>query len=534
VTPAGRPAPGELLGEYRIERQLGRGGMGVVYLAWQERLGRRVALKLIAPGLADDPAFRARFEREWRTAAAIEHPNVVPIYGAGELDGHLFIAMRYVDGMDLQTVLIDEGWPGYEGAARLIAQIAGALDAAHARGLVHRDVKPANVMVAGSPPDEHVYLTDFGLTKDLASTTEISRTGEWAGTPDYLAPEQIRGAAVDARVDVYALGCVMFRMLTGKVLFERDSEVGKLWAHVNDPPPAATALNPSLPVEVDGVLDRALAKDPDARFKSAGDLAAAASAALHGRRTTVPERSVATGGAAPARSSRVATQLEEPPTHALRRDRPTPVRPERRRDRSGSSATAIAIVLAALVLTGGGVGAALILTGGSGDKRAGPSLDTGGRGTTAPPTSPPTGGSLRPYSAATYAAQVPAGWTMTKDYELQAGTPARYVTEFAKGDRDILIDTTPGDSSGNLRSATEGLAAKSRGKPGYREIELADTTVGGQPAFRWVFESGGVKKIDIFFFNGEHGYAVLAAGPPSDFAATQDLAERVADSVRSN
>jgi serine/threonine protein kinase len=263
VTGAGE---GARLGDYRIEQPLGRGGMGVVHLAWQERLGRRVALKLIAPELAENPVFRARFEREWRAAAAIEHPNVVPVYEAGELDGQLFIAMRYVAGRDLRAILEAEGPLRGTRASQLIGQLAGALDAAHARGLVHRDVKPANVLVSGSPPGEHAYLSDFGLSKDLASGDALSRSGEWAGTPDYVAPEQIQGARVDARADIYSLGCVLYECLVGSVPFVKEYDQAVVYSHQHDATPRPSALRPDLPEAIDHVVARATAKNPGDRY----------------------------------------------------------------------------------------------------------------------------------------------------------------------------------------------------------------------------------------------------------------------------
>ncbi|RKQ86560.1 serine/threonine-protein kinase [Solirubrobacter pauli] len=270
-------APGTALAGYRIESLAGRGGMGVVYRATQVALGRPVALKLLTAELADDEGFRARFRREWETAAAIDHPNVIPLYEAGASeDGQLFIAMRFVEGVDLAYLSAD-GPMGAERAVRLVAQIAAALDAAHARGLVHRDVKPANVLVG---PGDHVYLTDFGLSRE-ATQTRLTRTGLFVGSTDYAAPEQVRGEATDARTDVYALGCVLFQLLTGGVPFARSGDMAKMYAHITEPPPLVSDTRPDLP-ELDAIVERAMAKAPEDRFQSAGALAAAATAAVHG------------------------------------------------------------------------------------------------------------------------------------------------------------------------------------------------------------------------------------------------------------
>jgi streptogramin lyase len=289
-------APGSTFAGHRIEEVAGRGGMGVVYRATQLALDRTVALKVIAPGLIEDDAMRKRFVRESKVAASIDHPNVIPIYYAGEEDGVAYIAMRYVPGDDLRSLVRRERKLEPRRAARLTAQVAAALDAAHAAGLVHRDVKPANVLLG---PEEHVYLTDFGLTKHALSIGGATKPGHWVGTLDYVAPEQIRGERVDARADIYALGCVLYYALTGHVPFEREGDEARLWAHLSEDPPKPSQREPRLPAELDDVLARALAKDPDDRFPSAGDLGRAAIAAVAGERPREHERLVAVGAAAP-------------------------------------------------------------------------------------------------------------------------------------------------------------------------------------------------------------------------------------------
>src|SRR4051795_2591769 len=294
------PQVGDHVAGYRIERQLGRGGMGVVYLAEQLRLRRWVALKLIVPELAEDEEFRRRFERESQMAASLDHPNVIPVYEAGEADGALFISMRYVEGRALRMLIRNGGQLDPARVARIVSQLGSALDAAHARGLVHRDVKPANVLVTGAPGAEHVYLTDFGLTKHVSSQSGITHTGQWVGTLDYVAPEQISGGQLDARVDVYSLGCVLFEALTARVPYPRDSDVAKMYAHLNEPPARVSQLAPRAGAAFDPVVDRALAKQPDQRYPSTGDLGRAAVAAAEGQHYTAAERSVAAGSAAPA------------------------------------------------------------------------------------------------------------------------------------------------------------------------------------------------------------------------------------------
>jgi protein kinase-like protein len=274
---------GSELAGYRIEVPIGRGGMGVVYRAEQLRLGRKVALKLLAPELAENQGFRARFEHESRLAAALDHPNIVPLFEAGEADGLLFISMRYVEGTDLRAALSRQGRLEPERALAIAGQVGSALDAAHMRGLVHRDVKPGNILIAGDgAPDlpEHCYLTDFGLTKDTSSPVELTATGTFVGTIDYIAPEQIEGAKPDGRGDQYALACVLFECLTGHPPFPRDEEISVMWAHLQDEPPTVTADRPELPTAIDAVIAQAMAKSPTARFATCTAMVAAARAAL--------------------------------------------------------------------------------------------------------------------------------------------------------------------------------------------------------------------------------------------------------------
>jgi predicted Ser/Thr protein kinase len=288
--------PGAEIAGCRIEAVAGRGGMGIVYRATQLSLGRPVAVKLIAPDRAGDPGFRERFERESRVAAAIDHPNVIPVYAAGEEGGHLYLVMRYVKGTDLQGLLARERRLPAQRVAEIACQIGAALDAAHAVGLVHRDVKPANVLLSG----EHAYLADFGLSQIVGTDTRLTSTGQWIGTVDFMAPEQFSGAGVDARADVYALGCVLHDALCGEVPYPRGTVPATMLAHVHDEPPRPTEVAPGVPAGFDRVIARALAKDPERRYPSAGDLGRAALAAAEGRHVTEVERTVARGAAAPA------------------------------------------------------------------------------------------------------------------------------------------------------------------------------------------------------------------------------------------
>jgi hypothetical protein len=287
--------PGMRIAGCRIEAVAGRGGMGVIYRATELRLDRPVAVKLIAADRAAEPAFRERFERESRLTAAIDHPNVIPVYAAGEEAGRLYLVMRYVAGTDLRSLLERDGRLAPARAADVVAQVGAGLDAAHQAGLVHRDVKPANILIAGGG---HVYLSDFGITRVVDSETRLTDSDGWVGTVDYMAPEHLEGGETDARTDVYALGCVLFTALAGAPPYRRDTVPATITAHLHEVPPRPSRTA-GVPQEFDAVVARALAKRPADRYPSAGDLGRAAAAAARGERVTEVEQSVARGPAAP-------------------------------------------------------------------------------------------------------------------------------------------------------------------------------------------------------------------------------------------
>ncbi|MFG3661998.1 serine/threonine-protein kinase [Streptomyces sp. NPDC047706] len=281
---AGRPSglAGQRIAGYRIENVIGRGGMAVVYRARDLRLDRTVALKLIAPERARDDTFRRRFAHESRVAAAIDHPHIVPVFEAGETDGVLYIAMRYVAGQDLRALLDREGPLPVPAALRIAAQVASALDAAHEHDLVHRDVKPGNILVAAGTDSDHpeyIYLTDFGLTKKSLSLSGFTAAGEFVGTLDYMAPEQISGRPVDGRCDLYSLACVVYEALAGGPPFQREEDVALLWAHQYDQPPRLTERRPGIAPAAADVMAKALAKVPEDRYDSCLEFVAALRAA---------------------------------------------------------------------------------------------------------------------------------------------------------------------------------------------------------------------------------------------------------------
>jgi CheY-like chemotaxis protein/predicted Ser/Thr protein kinase len=320
------PRLGTEIAGYRIEERIGRGGMGVVYRAQHMNLQRRAAIKIIAPEFAETKGFRSRFIREARIAAALQHPNIVTVYDAGQSGQTLYIAMQFIRGSDLAAILNEEGRLRPYRAIDVCRQVASALDAAHGMALIHRDVKPGNVLIEG----RRAYLTDFGLTKRSGgSKSGLTQAGELVGTIHYVAPEQIEAGDVDARTDVYSLACLLFHCLTGHVPFERDTDVAVIYAHLSETPPKLTDVRPELPAGLDAVIAKGLDKSPDRRFQSCSDLMSAARVVIDAAgplADTVPGRGVPVGGDAPDMVTAVGRKL---PTDAA----PTVVPDAERRSR---------------------------------------------------------------------------------------------------------------------------------------------------------------------------------------------------------
>ena len=283
---AGDLAPGAQLAGYEIQERIGHGGMAVVYRALDLRLGRLVALKVLAPHLGEDEAFRQRFMRESRAAAGVDHPHIIPVFEAGEASGVLFIAMRYVGHGDVRKLIESQGRLTPERTATIAGQVASALDAAHAHGLVHRDVKPANILLgqASGGDTDHVYLSDFGLSKHSLTPSTLTSTGQFLGTLDYVSPEQIQGQPVDGRADQYALACAVVEMLTGAPPFSRGDSMALMWAQLEAAPPRLTDRRPDLPRAVDEVIAAAMSKSPDGRFATCREFAAALAGAFQEHR----------------------------------------------------------------------------------------------------------------------------------------------------------------------------------------------------------------------------------------------------------
>lgn len=455
----GELAPGDRLAEFVVEDVAGRGAMGVVYRARQESLGRVVALKVIGGAGAADPAFRSRFTREARAAAALDHPHIVGVHGAGEADGVAWIAMPWVDGEDLREHLRDNGPLTPADAARIVGQIADALDTAHRAGILHRDVKPANIMLRQLAGGLHAYLTDFGVVRALADagtvSADLTATGHVVGTPGFVAPEQVHGRPLDGRADLYALGCVLYETLTGEPPLRRESAMATLLAHASAPRPAVSEARPALGTAFDPVIARALAIDPDDRYPTGAALAAAvADAAVGGAPATSPTP----GGEPPhpvGRSSLIGTEgdAEEPPTLVARaRPRPpatsrTTAAPPasvataappaaRRRGRWPLLAAGVAPAVAAALV------AAIVLTRGGDDPGAGttPSTTTGTTTRARTTTGTATTGTA-PATASTQALPPPPPATTTPPADPSAApAAASVVAEYARAFDDHDID----------------------------------------------------------------------------------------------
>jgi serine/threonine protein kinase len=454
---------GATVGGYRIESLIGRGGMSVVYLAEHLRLGRQVALKLLAPSLSADAQYRERFAFESRRAAEIDHPNVVPIFDAGEADGQLYIAMRYIAGCDLKTLIRREGTLGVARTLFLLEQTADALDAAHERNLIHRDVKPANILIAEAA--DRAYLTDFGVVKHTGSQS-LTKTGLVLGTIDYAAPEQIEGLAVDARTDVYALGCVLYECLVGQAPFERDGELAVMHAHLVQPPPRLSAALPSLPKGLDGVIATAMAKAKDDRYASCGDLVAATRHAVLERRSppvsvVVPEALVVASPQPTEDLAQVGSAESETarPSDAGAADAPPPAAPPVREGRRFPSALPFLIVIAVVAAGASGL-ATYLATRGSGSSRPPSTLPT-----SVPATTPAAAGAA---TSATTPTTASTPTTATTSATSTTGTAA------FRGPAAALVAKFRDPAIANS-------CTKSPHPGGQATLNCTSTTAGGKP-----------------------------------------------------
>jgi hypothetical protein len=474
------PAVGGHVGGYLLAGQIGHGGMAVVFRADDQRLGRQVALKVLAPEFASDREFRQRFIRESRAAAAVDDPHIIPVFEAGQDGQVLFIAMRLVGGGDVSSLIRREGPLAADRAAAIVAPVASALDAAHAAGLVHRDVKPANMLLDSRPgrPD-HVYLSDFGLSKAVTAAA-LTETGMFMGTAQYTAPEQASGGRVDGRTDQYALACAAFEMLTGRPPFPGPTAMAVLLAHQSDQPPRLTERRPDLPREADQVFDRALAKSPAHRYTSCTEFSEALRAAL---------------GIAPYADSDQAK---------LDRDasRPGPAGSRGRKGRNPGRRLAAILALTAAVAVA--VGLTVFLAGPRHGRQ----------------TADPASAWVTYHDQSGFSIGLPAGWAVTSHARNEVrftGAPPGFVIVVGWGHKpkpDALTDSE------------QHAAAAATVNPAYRQIRITRVSYRGYNAADWEFTSDylGVPTHyldrDIIVDPGHLGYALELYGPPSQWPAT--------------
>jgi hypothetical protein len=513
--------PGSRIGKYVLEQQIGRGGMAVVFRARDDQLGRLVALKIMAPSVASDAEFRQRFVRESKTAAAVDDPHIIPLFEAGESAGVLFIAMRYVAGGDVRSLLAREGPLSVDRACVILVSVASALDAAHAAGLVHRDVKPGNMLmdVRKGRPD-HVYLADFGLTKATSGAVTLTGTGKFLGTADYAAPEQIRGRRVDGRTDQYALACAAVEMLTGQTLFPLEKVMDVLTAHVSDPPPPLSARNHGLPAELDAVLGRALAKSPSDRYSSCGEFAAAfqraagvgrhltpVPAGASHRRTEGVAAGLAPGGPAGPRAEPAATTPPALPRSMEPPGRIDVVRGRRRGGRLVIAAAAAVAVAAAIV-------ASLTLA----QPLRAPASHTASTGHTSAGrvASAPR---WHTYDASGFAIGLPPGWAVasTKPGDVQfTGTPSGFV---------LVVAWSTHPQADALADWQHAAAGKAAADSSYRQISIRRVSYRGYNAADWqftnIYQGVRIRVIDRTFIvrPGQLAYAIELYGPVHQWPA---------------
>jgi serine/threonine protein kinase len=464
------PADGPVIGGCRLGSVLGRGGMGTVYRATQLALGREVAVKVVpASGAAD--ADVARFQREARIAAKLDHPDCVPIYAAGEEEGVLYLVMKLIHGPNLGALVAREGPLAPERAVELVVQVAGALDAAHGAGLVHRDVKPSNVLIELRRDTERAYLSDFGLMRQAVDEHEITRRHEWVGTIDYASPEQLEGRTIDRRADVYALAGVLYTTLSGERPFPRDSGTATAWAHLNAPPPQLDGH------PLDRVIARGMAKRPEDRYATAGELARAARAAL-----APPDQ----------------------PTVAL------PAPPVRRTARRGWAAAAV-LTIAAVVVAG--VVVAI-------------SLSSGRSGT-------PHRAARTDVRLDRFQFTIPRDWRVTEaDHSM--GSFLRTEVAGSGGSQVVIIDRDPGEAqppSTWAKSVEQGTSATA----GYSFVSFSPATIDGRQAVVWKFllrNDSPSAQVDVFQQLGSNGFAVLGQAGTISAATRNALAVAASLSLR--
>jgi hypothetical protein len=508
--------PGSRIGKYVLERQIGHGGMAVVFRARDDQLGRVVALKIMASSVASDAEFRQRFIRESRAAAAVDDPHIIPVFEAGESAGVLFIAMRYVVGGDVRSLLAREGPLSIDRTSAILVSVGSALDAAHAAGLVHRDVKPGNMLMdvrTGRP--DHVYLADFGLTKATSGAVTLTQTGRFLGTADYAAPEQIGGRRVDGRADQYALACAAVEMLTGRTPFPHEEVMAVLTAHMSEPPPPLSARRHDLPAELDAVLGRALAKSPDDRYRSCGEFTTAFQHAADGgryeARVAAPASHRSTEGepagrsrgdrAEPVATRPLALRSMEPPSQVK------VVRSRRRGGRVAIAATALVAVAAAVVVF-------LTLT----PLSRAPDRPAAGTGR-------PAG---RTVSALRWHIYDDPGWfsiSLPPGWAVASTTPVKVTFTGAPGGFALVVAWSTDPKADALTDWQQQSAEMAATVPSYHQISIAGVSYHNYNAADWqftdIYQGVRIRAIDRTFIvrPGKLAYAIELSGPARQWPA---------------
>jgi hypothetical protein len=517
-----RFVPGVRIGKYALEQQIGQGGMAVVFRARDEQLGRLVALKIMAPSVASDAEFRERFVRESKAAAAVDDPHIIPVFEAGESAGVLFIAMRYVPGGDVRSLLSREGPLSTDRTSAILVSVASALDAAHAAGLVHRDVKPANMLmdVRKGRPD-HVYLADFGLTKAAAGAATLTTTGRFLGTADYAAPEQIAGRRLDGQADQYALACAAVEMLTGQTPFPLENVMAVLFAHRSEPPPPLSARRHGLPAELDAVLGRALAKSPSDRYPSCGDFAAAFQRAAGVGRYEAPVAAGASRDRTEAGAANLAAALaggvraDPPATGPL--TLPPSMLPPGRIDvaRGRSRGGRLVIAAAAAVAVAAAVVAFLAL----GQPARAPGAPAAGAGHTAAGRAVSAPHWQAYHDPSGFVIDLPPGWApaSTTPGEVQfTGTPGGFV---------LVVAWSTHPQADALADWQHQAAAKAAADSTYRQISISQVSYRGYNAADWqftnIYQGVSIRAIDRTFIvrPGQLSYAIELYGPARQWQA---------------
>lgn len=535
---------GSPFGDYTIESIIAEGGMGVVYAARDARLNRRVALKLLRDEFAADDDFRARFIGESQAAAAIDHPNILPIYEAGEHDGTLFIASQLVDGSDLKVLLEREGVLSSERALAILGQVAAALDAAHAAGLVHRDVKPANALVVPEVSHgDHAYLVDFGIAKRYSGGTDgRTRIDGFIGTPEYAAPEQINGAAVDARTDVYALSLVLYECVVGGTPFPRDTSVAILSAHLNDEPPVPSSKRTGISHELDAAILRGLQKNPRHRHQTCRALISAA--------RTAPGTTSASEVTSVRRAPRPRPPAAPPPP-------PAPA--------SRNRGPLIALLsLLALLAIGGGAALAIVLGEDKSTSSASTIADTRSDTTAQEQAKSQArqrkarerrreqrsaqadrenaaleSANLQSFrSLDGYDVSLPTGWRVLEDdQEQNKSGPSRRTTEVEEANSGVrlVIDHLPDYDKTAEENRAAVAASHEKNAPSYRFVGFNDVTLAQTIGYEWRYteiDRGQRRRYaDLMIDRDAHLFAVLSSARYADYDLLARLSSQVADTI---